>query len=254
MNTFARSSLVLIVSLAFALGTHLAFAQYQYMPKAPGGMQQQMRLKQQQQQNYQNPNNPAQQQQQQFSGTIDQIVPQGIVVDANGQKWNVAAPKNCQVQISGTGDASLLKQGMFVRFSADVDKKSGKTSAPVAEIEVTSPQSAVAAGARTALKTTSPAATAGPSSVVGTIKSVSAKDITVEGPNGSVKADLSPSTNVKIESSDPHLAQVGDKVEVQGTLVKQPNYVMARSIHITLGSGDKAPAGKPNEKPAAATN
>ena len=62
-----------------------------------------------------------------------------------GSKWNVAPDKNCKIEVTGTGDASLLKPGMLVRFSADVDKKTGKASAPVTEIDVISPQNAMAA-------------------------------------------------------------------------------------------------------------
>lgn len=68
-----------------------------------------------------------------------------MVVDAMGQKWNVAPDKNCKIEVTGAGDASLLKPGMLVRFSADVDKKTGKASAPVTQVDITSPQNALAA-------------------------------------------------------------------------------------------------------------
>lgn len=226
---------------------------------------------QQQQQQQQNNNNPAQQQlqqqQQSLTGTIDDIGTHGMVVDAMGQKWNIAPDKTCKIEVTGTGDASLLKPGMLVRFSADVDKKTGKASAPVAEIEVTSPQNAMAAdhaqkqpataGSRTVNKkpATPAATTSGPTQIVGSLKTISGNEITVESAAGPVKADLSPSASVKIDSNDPHLAQKGAKVEVQGVVVKQPNVLAAQSIRITIaGQGDKSSGPKPNEKPAAANN
>ncbi len=266
MNSFARSKIVWTAFVVVGIGVQSAVGQYP-MQKT---MKQPYRMNPQGQPNYQNPNNPAQQQQplqqqQQLSGTIDQIGSHGMVVDAMGQKWNVAPNKNCQIEVTGTGDASLLKPGMLVRFSADVDKKTGKASAPVSEVDVTSPQTAMAgnyprnqpgpAGLRTVnKKPAAPAAASGPTQIVGTLKSVSGNEITVESPSGPVKADLSPNASVKIESSDPHLAQVGAKIEVQGVLAKPPNLVAAQSIHITLGSGEKGPGGKPNEKPGAAAN
>ncbi len=271
MNTIARSKIVWAAFVVVGINMQSALAQYpmQKMMKPP------YKMNPQGQQNYQNPNypnpnSPAQQQLQQpqhqpqmLSGTIEEIGTHGMVVDSMGSKWNVAPDKMCKIEVTGSGDASLLKPGMLVRFSADVDKKTGKASAPVSEVEVTSPQNIMAAehsrgqaaGTHTALKKSAPAATAGPAAVVGTIKSISGNEITVEGPGGLVKADLGPKASVKIDSSDPKLAQVGAKVEVQGYLVKAPNVVAAQAIRITLaGPGEKNAGPKPGEKPAAATN
>ncbi len=271
MLIFVRSRVVWTASLVFVLSTPTVWGQT--YPLQKGMMKQPYRMNPQGQPNYpnpnyQNPNNPAQlqqpqHQQQTLSGTIEDIGSHGMVVDAMGAKWNVAPDKQCKIEVTGSGDASLLKPGMLVRFSADVDKKTGKASAPVSEVEVTSPQNVMAAehprgqaaGSHTALKKPVPAAATGPAAVVGTIKSISGNEITVEAPGGSVKADLSPKVSVKIDSSDPKLAQVGAKVEVQGYVVKAPNVVAAQAIRITLaGSGDKNAGPKPGEKPAAATN
>ncbi len=172
--------------------------------------------------------------------------------------------RQCKIEVTGSGDASLLKPGMLVRFSADVDKKTGKASPPSAKsksllLKTPWPPSTLAAkpaGSHTALKKARPAAAPDLPPIVGTIKAISGNEITVEAPGGPVKADLSPTASVKVESSDPTAwPKSAPRSKCKATRQSRRTWSPPRR------SGSRWPARatrtsgpKPGEKPAAATN
>src|SRR4029077_4241330 len=77
------------------------------------------------------------------SATIRAVGTLGMdVTDMNGSEWKVAPEKTCKIEVKGTADPSFLKPGLMIRFNADVDKK-GRATAPVNELEIVSPQTAM---------------------------------------------------------------------------------------------------------------
>ncbi len=206
--------------------------------------------------------NPNQQQKQpvNFSGTIDSVGSRGMTVDVNGQKVLVSPDKNCRVEVTGTADASFLKTGMPVQFSAEFDKK-GKATAAVNDLEVVSPTVQQQQKPRTlaeanqkkgAAAATAPAG--GSTMVMGVLKAFNNNEMTVESQNGIVAASLSPNATIKINTNDARIAQQGDKIDIQGYATR-PNSVIADNVKITLTKALGDPSKKPlSTKPASTTS
>ncbi len=194
----------------------------------------------------------------QGAGTVDAVVPGGLRVNAAGANWLVKFDKNCKIEVTGSADPSFLRPGLLVRFTADIDKK-GKTTAPLNELEIVSPQNAMVfarARATAAAKGPSEAGEEGETpeatGMVGRITAVKNGELTIETGGGSIRATLGPNPAVKVNANDYTLAQQGDKVDVKGWFIQAPDAV-AQDVKITLSTplgGSKKAASKPAEKPA----
>jgi hypothetical protein len=182
----------------------------------------------------------------QGSFTIEAVGSRGLeVVFDNGSKGLVAPDRTCKTEVTGSADPAALKPGLLVKFNAQFDKK-GRSTAPVNELEIVSPQTAMAekdkgvlnmekvAGKKGEKETTSGL---GPGTTLGHIKEFKNNELTVEAPDGTVKAELGANPAIKVNVNDFHFAQAGDKVDVQGYyLPTKPNEAIARQMKITLSS------------------
>lgn len=194
----------------------------------------------------------------QGSFTIEAVGSRGLeVVFDNGSKGLVAPDRTCKTEVTGTADPAALKPGLLVKFNAQVDKK-GRATAPVNELEIISPQTAMAekekgAGKKGEKET---ASGLGPGTVLGHIKEFKNNELTVEAPDGTVKAELGANPAIKVNVNDFHFAQAGDKVDVQGYyLPTKPNEAIARQMKITLSSplGSDPSKKKPQAKATSTT-
>ena len=196
------------------------------------------------------------------SGVVEGAGPLGLAVNANGMSWKVKPDKNCKIEVTGTADPDFLKPGLWVKFNADIDKKT-KATAPVNELEIVDQRTAMVneksrggltgtdAGAKKGKgAATGVAANSGP--ILGKITAYKNNELTLETGSGTVKADLGPNPSIKVNVSDFSWAQPGDTVEVKGWYM-QPGAAMAQDIKVTikdpLGENPKKKA-KPEKKPA----
>jgi hypothetical protein len=241
---YGASLRLVIVAIGLAVGAcdaQMLWAQYGVpgMPGMPGMMPYVQRS------NRNNPNNPNSNSNNQYSNrgnaqpefqgtaTITGVGSQGIeVVDAKGDKWRVVPEKkNCKIEVTGTADVSFLKPDMLVRFNAQFDKK-GNAAAPVDSLDIISPQAAMSA---TSIKTEFQAGQAQNGIIIGHIKSIKSNHLAVTNTMGTFSFDLAPNATIKVDVSEPALAQAGDKVDVQG-YISQPGMAVARVMHITLSN------------------
>jgi hypothetical protein len=67
------------------------------------------------------------------------------LITATQQKWLVAVSPQAVVHVIGTAEPSFLRSGMFVRFTAALDKK-GKAQEPVSELTIYTPSAEMGIG------------------------------------------------------------------------------------------------------------
>jgi hypothetical protein len=180
----------------------------------------------------------------QGSYTIEAVGARGLeIVFDNGSKGLVAPDKNCKTEVTGTADPAALKPGLLVKFNAQFDKK-GRATAPVNELEIVSPQTAMAekekgntdkgAGKKGEKESTSGL---GSGTVLGHIKEFKNNELTVDSVEGPVKAELGKNPAIKVNVNDFRFAQAGDKVDLQGYyLANKPGDAVARQMKITLST------------------
>jgi hypothetical protein len=194
-------------------------------------------------------------------GKVMEVGPQVIVVQAeSGEKWfagidrkrtedgvtynGVPEPK---IEVTGIETAAALRVGMYVRFEADVERKS-TIKGNVSELTV------IGRGGDDVYGLHPVGAAPGEEPkgrdtermlVVGKLTAASRSGITVSFQNGkSIKAKLAPDAVVNVASNDIELARPGDEVELQGQYLKAPR-VFATAVHVTRGSKNERGARKP---------
>ena len=72
-----------------------------------------------------------------LSGSIVQVGPRNIAMKAaNGQNWVLNLQPRSKIRITGVADTDMLKQGVFVRFTASIDKRTCKAQDKLDKITI----------------------------------------------------------------------------------------------------------------------
>ena len=240
-----RPAVAILAAALFSAGADSAWAQYGGTPMMPGMMPYVPRSQRANNNNSYSSQNPLNRNMQtpfQGTATITGVGSRGLeVIDANGGKWLVVPErKNCKIEVTGNADPSFLRPDMLVRFNAEFDKK-GNATAPVNELEIISPQAAMSS---TSLRSEMKVGEAVPNGqMTGHIKSIKNGHLAVQNTTGVYSADLAPNAVIKVDVSEPQLAQAGDKVDVKG-YYSQQGVATAQEMHITLSNTLGEPAKK----------
>lgn len=195
------------------------------------------------------------------AGTIQEIAPNGVmhIVGGATEHWYVLLQPQARVSFSASAEPSWLQPGMFVRFSAKIDKR-GKLENPLTSLQVITPSNQQQPGIKpegtsnkggsdpiTAelfvdSKTASDkpkkkveAAPPPPTSfaVIGRVVSYRSGKMTISAGGTTLNAELDEKAKVFVEYSDLSLLQPGDKVEFDGQAhPMQKTQVWARSADI----------------------
>jgi hypothetical protein len=194
-----------------------------------------------------------------LEGKIVRVGPGAMVIStASGQQWSVAIPAKAQVKVAGTVEADGLP-GLYVRFSASVDRRQGRTTEKVSRLTVFTPSQTDAArtpGVRRFNEAAGPgrgktAREAGGDNVdnyeiAAQVVSYKTGKLTVTAPNtyfkGKLTVELADDALIALDSSDYSLAKAGDTAKVAGSASAKGS-VEAKEVEITLadpiGSGKK---------------
>jgi hypothetical protein len=71
------------------------------------------------------------------AGSVVQIVPPNIAVkSATGQQWILKIDRGTRIKVTGTADPAMLTAGTCVRFTADIDKKTGRAKDKIDRITI----------------------------------------------------------------------------------------------------------------------
>ncbi|NMC21141.1 MAG: hypothetical protein GYA33_12075 [Thermogutta sp.] len=73
------------------------------------------------------------------SGIVEAVSPQGIrILSPTGQPWELVPAKGCKLTLTGKAMPDVLRPGMFVLFTAEVEKRTGTVAEPVAALIICS--------------------------------------------------------------------------------------------------------------------
>lgn len=156
-------------------------------------------------------------------------------------------PKKTKIKVAGTALPNFLKPGLFVRFTAFLTRNAVKE--PVSSMQLFIPEE----GYQTGVFKDNPEDKKSDSLVAAQIKSIkNGKLMMLSVGNQQIKVTLADECEIEVEVSDFTLARPGDKIEVKGRVVEEPDQVAANDVDITLVEPLSAPEDDKKKKPARA--
>lgn len=167
-------------------------------------------------------------------------VKRGLItaVDGDNQEGMIKVdPKETKVYVSGTALPSVLRSGMFVRFTGKFDKATA--TEPVTKLEIFEPSEDVDIGVF-------PEDPTDPNSdvlVAGRVTAFKRGKLMMAAGRQKVQADVAEDAELTLQVSDYSLAQAGDEIRVRGKLFA-PGKIIGTQIDITLAE----PLGEPEKK------
>lgn len=73
------------------------------------------------------------------SGTVHEATPMGLViVSPTGQQWQLLFDRNCKLELTGKALPDVLRPGVVISFTADIEKKTGQVQDKVASLVICS--------------------------------------------------------------------------------------------------------------------
>lgn len=184
--------------------------------------------------------------------------------DGNPQVVKLDPKWTQRVLVSGTAKPSVLRSGMIVAFTTELDQRQLSAKEPLTELQITS------ADPGNPLGVTSEAADGGggPYRVVGQVKTFKDGRLTLQADKRQIRAMVADDALLKFEGPDYSYARHGDEIDVQGRLFGQ-GQVLGETVRVTLSQpiegeeqprgrrrgrrgADPAPGAAPTQDPAAA--
>ena len=145
-----------------------------------------------------------------------------------------------RVVVSGTAEPGFLRAGLFVRFTALLDKR-GKPTEPVAEMTIFDPRDGFTMG----VFPDDPTDPNGPYLVAGQIREMKRGKVTLAAGNRKVQFELAESPQIGVEVSDYSLARRGDSIQVTGIgRPERPQELIGTIVEIKLSQPLSGPQKK----------
>ena len=208
-------------------------------------------------------------------GTVHGVMPGQIqMMTATNQPWIVFLDPMSKVHVRGTAEPDFLKRGMFIRFSAQLDKR-GKSQSPIAELTVFTPSAETpvgiwpagaapvmgAEGANQFGATFGPGVNAGPGAakapatsfytVGGQITGERKGKLTVNAGRGIVQIELTESPVINVDFADYTVVRKGDKISVRGRMFRgRQGFAQAQELTIEVAQPLTDPRRKPTKPKA----
>ncbi|ASV76757.1 hypothetical protein THTE_4156 [Thermogutta terrifontis] len=74
------------------------------------------------------------------SGTVEEVGPMGmVIVSPTGQKWQLLFDRECKLQLTGKAMPDVLRPGVVISFTAEIDKKTGQATEKVSAVTICTP-------------------------------------------------------------------------------------------------------------------
>jgi hypothetical protein len=203
-------------------------------------------------------NREAEREQFQARGTLRGVAPGGLQMATDDNQLVAVKIQGRQAEVSFTGnaDASFLKPGMQVKFSALV-KKSGKVAEPITSLVIFTPQDRTEIGVYSENAASAPNPLEGlfstepkeepkkparprrivedqPYRIGGTLVSLKAGKMVVSAGGNQIKCELADDAKIRVATSNLAYARVGDKVDVDGwTYATMKQLAVANRVSVT---------------------
>lgn len=164
------------------------------------------------------------------------------VVDKDGNPQVVKLdPKWTQrVVVSGSARPSVLRPGMLVQFTTELNERQVQATEPISEMQIFSQESGYELG----VTSDDPEGKTGPYRVAGQVKSFKDGRLAVQAEKRQVRAIVADDAVLKFEGADYTLARQGDEIDVKGRLFGQ-GQVLGETVKVSLAQpieGEESPA------------
>ena len=147
-----------------------------------------------------------------ISGTVEQVVALGILVkQADGKMVAMQFPPSAKVTMAGNGSPDILKPGMFVQFTVNLDEK-GKPSGEATKVQITEQSNINVPGITSEKGPDAKPGEPGPYFVRGTVKSYREGSLVVSAGSKSLTVPLGASASIPVTVGDWSLASPGDTI------------------------------------------
>ncbi len=195
------------------------------------------------------------------SGTVEAVAPMMVKLTTSAnQTWVFRLNPKAEIHVTGTAEADFLRPGLFVEFTADLDRK-GNAANKVSELAIFTPTMQKFPGlfpvGGAFGEKPEPGAKRDPNAttsykVLGRITTIKKEDITVHTGRGMVKFELGDSPKITVDIADFSVVQQGDKIKLRGSSA-QEGFGEASEVNVEmsqpLSGAKKKPGHKPDEKP-----
>jgi hypothetical protein len=182
-------------------------------------------------------------------GEFESIAGNGMICVLNGNRMFVRFDKKSKVYVTGTATVDALEKGMFVKFSATLDRH-GKGTEPIKALVIFTPDAdhpvgviLTGSGPTNAFEESNPTKKKGPPplismyDVAGRILVIHNNLLTVDCDGKKVRVEVAPDATVKLDATDPFWASSGDIITIKGSVDQPPHgVVLAENVYIKLAN------------------
>lgn len=146
-----------------------------------------------------------------LNGKVDQVVPQGLLIDAAGKKYAMVVMPGSTLSVTGTATADFLGPGAFVQFDVELDS-ADKPKGEVTKIQITEQSSLNVPGIFNEAGPDAVQGQGGKYFVRGTVKTNKNGQLTVQAGPKPITVQVSGAAAIPVTFSDWRMASVGDSV------------------------------------------
>jgi hypothetical protein len=159
-----------------------------------------------------------------IDGTVEQISPQGILVNQkDGKKIGMAFPPNAKVTLSGNAAPEFLKPGQYIQFTVNLDEKK-KPTGDASKIQIIEQSAISSPGVFSEKGPDGKPGEPGPYFVRGTVKSYREGQMSVAAGGPLMTVNVPASAAIPVTIADWDLANPGDQISGDAqALAAQPN-------------------------------
>lgn len=194
-----------------------------------------------------------------ITGTIKGLSPQGVLVESDdNKKYLVAVKADSQIELTGEADSSLLAQGSFVEFEAELDRQGNATSEVAAltlvEPNAVNPPGLFPTSLPTGDKEKSDDSTKPTFLVRGRVMPPRGGQLVVQALGKNISAKVSSDVTLAVRFNSLTHASSGDPISAKVEQVPQPNTgvirVIGHELTISAAAPIQSPKAKRDSKPA----
>jgi len=178
-------------------------------------------------------------------GKLEAVQGQVLKVTLDGKPWLVKVGPATKLTITGTAEVEFLRPGLIVMVVGEFEHRTGKATAPIAEISiitpdpVTNPPGITQEGADAFNDKPRDNAPTGKYKVVGQLSSIKGKNIQI----GKMKAELADDVKIPVAVTDPRFMSIGDSLTIKGWYYREGE-LAAQSIEAEMAAPLKPPSDK----------
>jgi hypothetical protein len=172
-----------------------------------------------------------------IDGTVEAVSPQGILVaNKDGKKYGMAFVPASKVTMAGNASPDVLKAGMYVQFTVNLDEKK-KPTGEATKIQIIEPSAISQPGVFSEKGPDGKPGEPGPYFIRGTVKSYRDGTLNVTADKTAMAVAVSEAAAIPVTIGDWSLASPGDKVTGDANGLKaNAQFTPVYAVQITINA------------------